>query len=64
MHALSWAVIKRNIFYSSILIDSQLNTHAMAMSHPYILKAGDRGDWSPPIFFIFRQSLGWERENH
>ena len=24
---------KRNIFYSSILIDSQLNIHAMAMSH-------------------------------
>ena len=24
----------------------------------YILKAGDRGDRSPPIFFIFRQNLG------
>ena len=33
MHALSWTVIKRNFFYSSILIDSQLNIHAMAMSH-------------------------------
>mgnify|MGYP007048739379 CR=1 FL=1 len=29
----------------------------------YILKAGDPGDRTPPIFFIFRQNLGWEREN-
>ena len=32
-------------------------------SDPYILKAGDPGDRTPPIFFIFRQNLGWEREN-
>ena len=31
---------------------------------PYILKVGDRGDRSSPIFFIFRQNLGCKRENH
>ena len=28
---------------------------------PYILKVGDAGDISPPIFWIFRQILGWAR---
>ena len=38
-------------------------TYQSFISHTYILKDGDRGDRSPPIFFIFRQNLGWEREN-
>ena len=28
----------------------------------YMRKAGDTGDISPPIFWIFRQILGWERD--
>ena len=30
----------------------------------YIQKAGDAGDISPPIFWIFRQILGWARGTH
>ena len=45
-------------------IDLDLNFKFKDLQWPYILKAGDRGDRSPPIFFIFRQNLGRERENH
>ena len=32
------------------------------MSQTYMEKTSDAGDMSPPIFWIFRQILGWERD--
>ena len=49
-------------YYWHIICYLDLNFSSLHFQ-TYILKQRDLGDRSPPIFFIFRQNLGWEREN-
>ena len=57
-YALNHLIGQMQIWPTKIDILAKLTRNIGGVFQPYILKAGDRGDRSPPIFFIFRQNLG------